>query len=528
MVNVTMVLMDTQDDLIGSEDQSSIPLLSSHEMADDKSPLLPSRDVFINSESESSSVHLDGQGKVPWWSYIWDYDPERTKEERKFLQKLDFSLLTILSLGYFIKNLDQTNISNAYISGMKEALKMNANELNMIDVAWTTGYVVGQLPSQFILTKVRPSIWIPSCELVWTILTFSLAAASSSKQVIVIRFLVGLVESIFYPAAHFLIGSWYKPLELGKRACIFHASSAAAGMFSGYLQAAVYKGMNGTLGKEGWQWLFIMDGLISLPICLAGFFLIPDLPENTRAFYLTEDDAQRARKRMRDVGRAPRKEVGWSILKRTFERWHVYGLTLLYVVFINTGPSGSVAPLALWLKSKGFPVSLVNIIPTGQSAVQLVTTIGFAILSDFLRNRPLVMGISASFGFLSYLLLAIWDIPNTLKYIAYFIGRGSVGFGPLAMSWANEICGADAEERAIVLGVMNASGYAVNTWLPVLTYPIKDASRFKKGFRFSAVAMVAQVVVMGGVWALKRREDERRRRGPGDRVEENGFVGLED
>ncbi|KAL2068640.1 hypothetical protein VTL71DRAFT_14977 [Oculimacula yallundae] len=492
------------------------------EMADDKLRLQLSLEIVTDSESPSSSVQLDRQTKIiPWWSYIWDYDPSRSKEERKFLQKLDFSLLTILSLGYFIKNLDQTNISNAYVSGMKEALKMNANELNMIDIAWTTGYVIGQLPSQFILTKVRPSIWIPSCELVWTVLTFSLAFATSSKQVIAIRFFVGLVESIFYPAAHFLIGSWYKPSELGKRACIFHASSAAAGMFSGYLQAAVYKGMNGTLGREGWQWLFIMDGIISLPICLAGFFLIPDLPENTRAFYLTEDDAEMARKRMHVVGRAPRKDSGWSlsIVRRTFSRWHVYALTLLYVVFINTGPSGSVAPMALWLKSKGFPVSLINIIPTGQSAVQLVTTIGFAIFSDYLRNRPLVMGISASFGFLAYLFLAIWNIPTALHYIAYFIGRAAVAFGPLAMSWANEICGSDAEERAIVLGVMNAGGYAVNAWLPLLTYPVRDAPRFRKGFTYSVVAMVGQVGVMGGVWALKRWEDRRRRR-RGDEGEE--------
>lgn len=53
---------------------------------------------------------------------------------------------------------------------------MNGNQLNLIDVAWTTGYVIGQLPSQLILTKVRPSIWIPSCEILWTILTFCLAA----------------------------------------------------------------------------------------------------------------------------------------------------------------------------------------------------------------------------------------------------------------------------------------------------------------------------------------------------------------
>lgn len=248
---------------------------------------------------------------------------------------------------------------------------MDANQLNMIDVAWTSGYVVGQLPSQFILTKVRPSIWIPSCEIVWTILTFTLAAATTSNHVIAIRFFVGLVESIFYPAAHFLIGSWYKPSELGKRACIFHASSALAGMFSGYLQSAVYTGLNGTLGKAGWQWLFIMDGVISLPICLAGFFLIPDLPENSRALYLTSEDKALARKRMNEVGRAPRRKLGWSILKRVFQRWHVWALTVLYIIFINTGPSSSVNPLSLWMKSNGWSVTMVVSLDTNATFTQI-------------------------------------------------------------------------------------------------------------------------------------------------------------
>jgi ACS family pantothenate transporter-like MFS transporter len=177
--------------------------------------------------------------------------------------------------------------------------------------------------------------------------------ATTSNQVIGIKFFVGLLESIFYPAAHFLLGAWYKPSELGKRAGIFHVSSAAGGILSGYLQAAVYKGLNGTLGKAGWQWLFVMDGLISLPICIAGFYLIPDLPENTRAFYLNKDDAELSRKRMDDVDRAPRKPLTWSALTRIFTRWHVYALTVLYVVFINTGPSSSVQPFALWLKDAG-------------------------------------------------------------------------------------------------------------------------------------------------------------------------------
>ncbi len=32
----------------------------------------------------------------------------------------------------------------------------------------------------------------------------------------------GLAESTFYPAIQYVIGSWYKPEELGKRACMFH------------------------------------------------------------------------------------------------------------------------------------------------------------------------------------------------------------------------------------------------------------------------------------------------------------------
>jgi MFS family permease len=285
----------------------------------------PSPDGFVTEEKV----------KVPWYAYIWDYEPGRSKEETAFVQQLDFYVLLILSLGYFIKNLDQTNISNAYVSGMKEDLQMNKNELNMIDVAWTCGYVIGQVPSQIILTKVRPSIWIPSCELVWTMLTFCLAAVTTSNHVIAIRFFVGLLESIFYPAAHMILGSWYKPSELAKRACIFHASSAAASMFSGYLQAGVYKGMNGLHGLPGWKWLFIMDGIISLVVAIAGLWLIPDLPENSRAFYLSKDQIALAVKRMDDVGRAPRSKLGWSAFKRIFGRWHVYFLTVLYIIFIN-------------------------------------------------------------------------------------------------------------------------------------------------------------------------------------------------
>jgi ACS family pantothenate transporter-like MFS transporter len=59
--------------------------------------------------------------------YVWD-DPDKSAEEKRFLLKLDFFLLSYGCLGYFCKNLDQANINNAYVSGMKESLKMNGSQ----------------------------------------------------------------------------------------------------------------------------------------------------------------------------------------------------------------------------------------------------------------------------------------------------------------------------------------------------------------------------------------------------------------
>ncbi|KAH8894926.1 major facilitator superfamily transporter [Thozetella sp. PMI_491] len=466
------------------------------------------------------------EAKTPWWSYIWDYDPGRSRDEVRFIQRLDVFLITMLSLSYLIKTLDQTNIGNAFVSGMKEDLAMNGNEINLVDTAWTIGYVLGQIPSQVVLTKVRPSIWVPACELLWTGLTFKLAAAKTSNQVIAIRFFVGLAESTFYPAAHTILGSWYKPSELGKRACIFHASSAAASIFSGYLQAGVYRGLNGVNGLAGWQWLFIMDGVISLPICIAGFFILPDLPENTRAFYLTEEDRELAKRRMREVGRLPRSRLGRSAFKRIFGRWHVYLLSILYIIFINLGPSGSVSPFALWLKARGESIERINIIPTAGAAVQLVTTVGFAIISDAVRHRARIMSISTFLGGFAALLLAIWNIPDGLKLFAFLLQRTSVPYGPLSMSWANEICSSDAEERTIVIGIMNSLGYAFHTWVPLLTYPQVDAPTFHKGFIYTTCAFGAQGIITAVVAYMHREDQKRTGSGKAGADEEGALVGA--
>ncbi|KAI0288709.1 hypothetical protein BC826DRAFT_915493, partial [Russula brevipes] len=74
----------------------------------------------------------------------------KSLEERRFLRRLDACLITYAYLSYFGKSLDQQNVINAYVSGMKEDLRLHDNQLNYITTyaSWTVGYLIGQIPSK--------------------------------------------------------------------------------------------------------------------------------------------------------------------------------------------------------------------------------------------------------------------------------------------------------------------------------------------------------------------------------------------
>lgn len=94
-----------------------------------------------------------------------------------------------------IKYLDQSNINNAYVSGMKEDLNLVGNELNYFTTYFNIAYCIMLIPSLVILTYVRPSLWLSGLEIVWGVITGLIAMTTNSNQVYVLRAFLGLCES---------------------------------------------------------------------------------------------------------------------------------------------------------------------------------------------------------------------------------------------------------------------------------------------------------------------------------------------
>lgn len=180
--------------------------------------------------------------------------PERSPEERNFVRRLDLFLLTFGCLSQVIKYLDQQNINNAYVSGMKEDLGLYGNELNYFTTAFNAAYCVMLIPSQVILTYVRPSFWLTGLEIGWGVLTGLMAMVTSAKQVYIIRVFLGAMESSAWPGMMTLLMHWYTPMELAKRMGFYHSCQAVGNMLSGALQAAIMDTLDGRSGLAGWRW----------------------------------------------------------------------------------------------------------------------------------------------------------------------------------------------------------------------------------------------------------------------------------
>ncbi|KAM0202740.1 hypothetical protein ACHAQI_010683 [Fusarium lateritium] len=402
-------------------------------------------------ENAQSLAYIES--KRTWKSYLWS-TLDVPKDEARFLTKLDLTLISASALGVMCRYLDQVNITNAFNSGMKEDLSLYGKELNYANAIWSAAYVFGQVPSNLLLTRVNAPLYIASLEFAWTVFTFATAGVKNVKQLYVFRFFVGLFEAGHFPAVMYVCSSYYKPHELARRNTIIQVFTSVGPLFSGFLMAAVFAGLDGASGLPGWRWMYMV---------------------------FTQAEVELARARMPTEAKPLTGFFKWKDIKRWHKTWHVYLFPVLFAFMAQFGQSGG--SMIFWVKSYNiegqkpvFSVPEINIIPLGINVITIFATLVNSWVSDSLPRsiRWPGMVFSGLMAIVFPISLASTPVhpPNkATRWALYYLTSLAGTAAGLTWTYVNEVNRDDPEKRAYISAMMNAFAYIFTAWVPIFTFP---------------------------------------------------------
>ncbi|EJT76536.1 pantothenate transporter liz [Gaeumannomyces tritici R3-111a-1] len=446
-----------------------------------------------------AAVKRNKVGAVIISVFDW-YPSEYSVVERRLLRKLDLAILIFGSLSFFCRFLGQQNITNAYVSGMREDLKAFGNELNYYKMAYNTAYVLGQIPLMTLQTKGKLAIWLlPALQISWAIIGFCQSTVTQNWHLYILRALTGFLEASSFGGTHLILGSWYKNDEVFKRAGVWFMGNSLGSMFSGYLQAAAYKNLNGVMGRAGWRWLFVIHGIITLPISFLGFVVWPGLPISRRRWWMTEEEHALAVKRIPVV---EKDGITWKTFRYTLSRpmWWICVPTYVCLTLSNYWTTY----MALWLKSARYPVEMVNVLPTFVDLIRAISSWLGTTLAGTLSLRGLWTFQFAAM-FFACLTLAIWNVPDGLKFVAFYFGGFSGMASPILYTWVNFTLKENFGERGLIISSMMTMGFSTSIWVPLLIFPAVEAPEWKRGYPASTVfQFLMWSTLMFGIWYMAR------------------------
>ncbi|KAK0664381.1 putative transporter [Lasiodiplodia hormozganensis] len=436
----------------------------------------------------------------------YDFTPE---EEQKLVRKIDMFLLPTIWLMYLLSYMDRTNIGNAKIAGMMEDLNLSSNEYSVALIVFFVSYVVFEVPSNLVLSRTRPSLFLPTIMFIWGGITCCMAAVKNYHQLVALRFVVGIFEAGFAPGILLILSSWYKKNEQSKRFGVYISAAVLSGAFGGILAGAITGGLDGAHGIAGWRWLFIVEGAATCGWSIVSAFLLLDFPATSRK--LSERERAIAVHRLtRDNASAETEDESHlspvQALLEAIRNWRTWLMVVGYMVIVGSSTLSYFYPTLV--KGLGYTSHMAQYMVVPIYAASFVAVFLSAILLDKLptyRGMAIAMWLLLATG----TSIAVTCLPNafTARYVLLVLmASGLWSANALALSYASSTFGAcmrSREVRGVALALVNALGNLAQIYGAYL-FPTDDAPGYTMGFGVISAMCGVGVLVYAGAHMVVR------------------------
>ena len=428
-------------------------------------------------------------------------------EERRLVRKIDFVVVPILLALYLLAFLDRSNIGNAKLDGLVKDIDLR--DYSTALTLFFVGYVVGEVPANIVLKKTSPPVWLPTLTLLWGIISTVQGLVHNQAGLFAVRFFLGLSESGLFPGSVFVFSMFYPRRERHYRVALLLSGAAFSGAFGGILAYGIGF-MRGVGGKAGWSWILILEGLLTIAVSIAAYWLVPHYPQRSKTFTAREKAIIAARMHA-DRDSLDEEAFSWDGVKQAFRDPYVY----LYSLVFN-GFAFALYTISLFMPTiiadLGYSAANAQLLTVPPYFLAFVFTMSIAHWS-FKVNRRLVFIIGCALLAIVGYIVQITSPTVAGRYVALFITTSGVYAGnALVLSLPSEnVSGQSKRATALAMQIaFGNTGSIVGVQLYRQPLGRLKNSDYRVSHGLSILWLGIGITAASTLWYLLDKENKRR------------------
>jgi MFS family permease len=411
------------------------------------------------------------------------------------LQRVALRYLPLLFLLYVVAIIDRVNVGFAKLR-MQEALQFSDTVYGIGAGIFFLGYFLFEVPSNMLLARVGARRWIARILILWGPISAATAFVENATQFYILRFLLGVGEAGLFPGIVLYLTYWFPAQRRTRYIAMFMLGMPIAGVIIGPLSAFIMTSMHGMMGLQGWQWMFIVQGMPALLLGAVVLAWLDDRPSAAKWLTATEKNTLR-----RVVGEPAAYHLSVKEeLRLAFTQNGIWLPTVGYFFLVSTASS-----FGLW-----GPQFLQDILKTDLKGIGaalgiifLVGTIGMAAIGakadrEGPRERTLVIVMVLSA--LGFGAAAALVATPTLAVIGF--GLGVIGYlASFPVFWGSLTPRLSVTAAAAAIALVNSLGNLGGAIGPAIIGPIKQHMGLQP-----AMAVMAVMMALAAVFSLSLRK----------------------
>ncbi|KAI4617781.1 hypothetical protein J4E83_006113 [Alternaria metachromatica] len=422
-------------------------------------------------------------------------------EEIALVRKIDWRLMPTLCVMYFLNYVDRNAIAQARLNNLEEDLGMSGVQFNTCVSILFVGYVLMQIPSNMLITRIRPGIYMSSWMFIWAIVSACTALVQNFGGLVACRFFLGITEAPFYPGATYMLSIFYTRKEVATRIALLYCAQILATGFSGLIAAGV-------------------EGAVTALVAIWGFFMLPNTPLTTSWLNPRERELAHARMERDRVGDSTEPVSMMEGLRQACRDKRTWLFCLMQNFHLSACSFNSFFPTVI--KTLGFNTTITLLLTCPPFLLAGAAGIATGWSSGRMHERTWHITGGLLVAIVGFVIAA--STMNTAgRYVACFIfPMGAYSVNSVIIGWASSTLSQTKEKKAVVLAMTNVGGqigYIYGAYL----WPDTDKPRYGIGFGASAGFALLSIACAWAIRVMLIKENQRLKASTNERVNLYGY-----